>query len=71
MVLRAQGEVLQDLLKQLETITRGPRDPRLDEADQLDAWAKLAPPDKAQQLKARASYLRTCVKYKIREGTND
>lgn len=71
MVVRAQGEVLQDLLKQLETITRGPRDPRLDEADQLDSWAKLAPPDKAKQLKARAAYLRTCVKYKIREGTND
>lgn len=67
MVVRAQGEAFSSLLKYLERIIEGPRDPRLAEAEQLESWARLAPTDKAKQMKDRAAYLRSCVKYNLED----
>lgn len=67
LVARAQGEAFSSLLKYLERIIEGPKDPRLAEAEQLENWARLAPEDKAEQMRKRAAYLRTCVRYNLED----
>lgn len=67
LVVKAQGEAFTNLIKYLERIIDGPRDPRLLEAEQLEAWSRLAPPDKAKSMRERAAYLRTCVKYNLED----